>query len=105
MRLTPIVKKVLMVAAVKKGVDAYRDLRRPQKRSLASRLRPAAVVTAAGGAAVYGLKGGRMRRLMDKIRGKTESNDARANGVSGDGIATDEVTLIPSDETFDTPAE
>jgi hypothetical protein len=66
----PIVKRVLAAVAAKKVWDKYRESRRPRK-ARGARLGVPVAVLAAGALAYLGFSG-RLQRLSDQIRGRSE---------------------------------
>ncbi len=68
--MNPLVKRALAVVAVKQAYDKVQEMRRPKKPSLLSRISPVAMLGALGGALFYLGKSGRLRPVVDQVRGK-----------------------------------
>lgn len=74
-RLIPIVKRVAMAFAVKKGIDMFQEARRPKKPSMIGRLAKLGVWAAGGGGLFYAFVSGKLQPLVDKVMGASSSSD------------------------------
>jgi hypothetical protein len=77
--MNPLLKRALAIVAVKKAVDAFRNARRPQKPSLASRLAVPAALVAGAGAVAYLATTGRLQGVTDQVKQITGSGPAGAD--------------------------
>jgi hypothetical protein len=75
-RLMPIVRRVLMAVAVKKGFDMYQEMRRPQKPSFLGRVAKLGMWAAGGGGIFYAFVSGKLQPMVDKMMGKSSSSDS-----------------------------
>jgi hypothetical protein len=75
-RLMPIVKRVVMAVAVKKGFDMFQEMRRPQKPSLLGRVAKLGMWAAGGGGIFYAFVSGKLQPVVDKMMGKSSSSDS-----------------------------
>ena len=73
-RLAPIVKKVVMAVAVKKGIDMFQEARRPQKRSFLGRLAKLGMWTAGGAGLFYAFANGKLQPIVDKVMGASSTS-------------------------------
>jgi hypothetical protein len=73
-RLAPIVKKVVMAVAVKKGIDMFQEARRPKKRSFLGRLAKLGMWTAGGAGLFYAFANGKLQPIVDKVMGASSSS-------------------------------
>jgi hypothetical protein len=76
-RLSPLVKRVVMAVAVKKGFDMFQEMRRPQKPSLLGRVAKLGLWMAGGGGIFYAFVSGKLQPIVDKLMGgSTSSSDS-----------------------------
>jgi hypothetical protein len=66
-----LLKKLLALAVVKKGIDLYREARRPQKPAWRRSALPAGLVLALGAGAAYAVKSGKAGDLIKQLGGPT----------------------------------
>jgi hypothetical protein len=71
---SPIVKRVVMAVAVKKGFDMFQEMRRPQKPSLLGRIAKLGMWAAGGGGIFYAFVSGKLQPLVDKVMGASSSS-------------------------------
>jgi hypothetical protein len=74
-RLGPILKRIVMAVAVKKGIDMFQEARRPQKPSFLGRLAKLGMWSAGGGGLVYAFVSGKLQPIMDKVMGGSKSTN------------------------------
>jgi hypothetical protein len=72
-RLVPIIKKVAMAVAVKKGIEKFQEARQPQKRSLFGRVAKLGFWAMAGGGLFYAFVNGKLQPIVDKVMGGSTS--------------------------------
>lgn len=73
-RIAPIIKRVAIGFAIKKGIDMYQESRRPQKRSILGRLAKMGLWAASGGGLFYAFVSGKLQPLVDKVMGASSSS-------------------------------
>ncbi|HEX3327417.1 MAG TPA: hypothetical protein VHV50_10510 [Actinomycetota bacterium] len=76
-RLVPIVKRVAVAVAIKKGIDKFQEVRRPQKPSFPGRVAKLGLLAVGGGGLFYAFVSGKLQPMVDKVMG--------ASGSSSDG--------------------
>jgi hypothetical protein len=110
-RLIPIVKRVAVAFAVKKGIDMFQEARRPKKPSMLGRLAKLGVWAAGGGGLFYAFVSGKLQPLVDKVMGASSSSDQgdrwtspssstqSSTSTSGPSISSSSTTSPPTTST------
>ena len=104
--MSPTLKKVVAAVAVKKAIDKVQEMRRP-KPPVRSRFGKAAIIAAAGGGLVFLAKSGRLRPLLDKVRGRSSGGDSPDRSVrlpESSGPLSSPTPPLSSDSTQQAPA-
>ena len=73
--MNPLVKKVAAALAIKEGIEAFQEWRRPAKPSTWSRLGKTALVAGAAAGVYYAYRAGMLDGLVDQIKGKSRSDE------------------------------
>jgi hypothetical protein len=73
-RIVPILKKVAVAVAIKKGVDAFQESHRPQKRSFLGRVAKLGLLAAGGSGLFYAFVSGKLQPMVDKVMGGSSSS-------------------------------
>ncbi|MDP9234584.1 MAG: hypothetical protein M3P01_08545 [Actinomycetota bacterium] len=73
-RLVPIVKRVAVAVAIKKGIDKFQEARRPQKPSFFGRVAKLGLLAAGGGGLFYAFVNGKLQPMVDKVMGASDSS-------------------------------
>jgi hypothetical protein len=81
-RFAPIVKRILMAVAIKKGFDMVQEARRPQKTSWLGRAVKLGMWSAGGGGIFYAFISGKLRPMVDKLMGGSSSAAGHDNWSS-----------------------
>lgn len=97
--MNPILKKSLVAVAAKQAIDKINEKRHPEP-SKSSRFGRMLLIAGGVGAAAYAYKSGKLKPLLDKIRGgKSEPTQSRSNGA-GSGR---DVTISSGDRSLSSP--
>jgi hypothetical protein len=95
-RLVPILKRVAMAFAVKKGIDMFQEARHPKKPSTLGRLAKLGVWAAGGGGLFYAFVSGKLQPLVDKVMGASSSSDQSDRWASTSTSSTGSTQSSPS---------
>ncbi|MEA2506555.1 MAG: hypothetical protein QOH48_1173 [Actinomycetota bacterium] len=95
-RFGPIVKRILMAVAVKKGFDMYQEMRRPQKSSFLGRTAKLSMWAAGGGGIFYAFVSGKLRPMIDKVMGGSSSSSNSDSWSSHAPSASSHLSSSPS---------
>ncbi|MEA2508302.1 MAG: hypothetical protein QOG21_384 [Actinomycetota bacterium] len=87
-RVVPIIKRVAIAFAVKKGIDMFQESRRPKKPSLIGRLAKLGMWAAGGGGLFYAFVSGKLQPLVDKVMDASSSSDESDRWTSPSTIST-----------------
>ena len=96
-RLSPIIKRVVMAVAVKKGFDTFREMRQPQKPSMVGRIAKLGMWMAGGGGVLYALVSGKLQPVIDKLMGgRSSSSTSSESWSSSTPSSTTNLSSSPS---------
>jgi hypothetical protein len=73
--MNPVVKKVVAALAIKEGIEAIQEWRRPAKPSIWSRLGKTAAIAGVAAGAYYAYRNGMLDGLVDQLKGKSRSDE------------------------------
>jgi hypothetical protein len=104
-RVAPIIKRVAIAVAVKKGIDMFQEARRPKKPSLIGRLAKLGVWAAGGGGLFYAFVSGKLQPLVDKVMGASSSSDQSDRWTSPSTISTGSTQSSSSASSSSTPTD
>lgn len=95
-RFGPIVKRILMAVAIKKGFDMFQETRRPQKTSWLGRAAKLGMWSAGGGGIFYAFISGKLRPMVDKLMGGSSSASGNENWSSPARSGSSDLSSSPS---------
>ena len=97
--MNPIIKKSLVAVAAKQVFDKINEKRNPEP-SKGSRFGRFLLIAGGLGAAAYAYKSGKLKPLVDKVRGGSPASDrSTSNGAKGGG----DVTISSGDRSLSSP--
>ena len=97
--MNPILKKSLVAVAAKQAIDKVNEKRHPEP-SKSSRFGRFLLIAGGIGVAAYAYKSGKLKPLLEKIRGA--KGDPRRSASNGAGSGRD-VTISSGDRSLSSP--